>query len=148
MTAMMPAEVWYVLSVLLAPIGYVIQDTVADAMTVEAVPESTNRVSPSGKPGSSSCIPRCRRLGRVAIIGGGILVALINLYLFTGVENLPQGADCRDLPAGLSDGTGHSGRIGAGRDCGVAPASARDTATSRTGHDGFAELPRLTDKTE
>ena len=29
-------------------------------------------------------------LGRVAIIGGGILVAVINLYLFTGVENLPK----------------------------------------------------------
>jgi hypothetical protein len=29
-------------------------------------------------------------LGRVAIIGGGIFVALINLYLFTGVEGLPQ----------------------------------------------------------
>ena len=29
---------WFVLSTLLAPIGYVLQDTVADAMTVEAVP--------------------------------------------------------------------------------------------------------------
>ena len=29
-------------------------------------------------------------LGRVAIIGGSVLVALINLYLFSGVENLPQ----------------------------------------------------------
>ncbi|MGB4069443.1 MAG: hypothetical protein WBK08_15560, partial [Nitrospira sp.] len=38
MTAIWPAEVWYVLSVLLAPVGYVIQDAVADAMTVEAVP--------------------------------------------------------------------------------------------------------------
>ncbi|HEX6532401.1 MAG TPA: hypothetical protein VF019_07245, partial [Nitrospira sp.] len=38
MTAIMPAEVWFVLSVILAPVGYVIQDAVADAMTVEAVP--------------------------------------------------------------------------------------------------------------
>ena len=29
-------------------------------------------------------------LGRVAIIGGSTLVALINLYLFSGVERLPQ----------------------------------------------------------
>jgi uncharacterized Tic20 family protein len=29
-------------------------------------------------------------LGRVAIIGGGILVAMINVYVFTGVEGLPQ----------------------------------------------------------
>src|ERR1043165_5224258 len=33
MEAVMPAEAWYVLSVLLMPIGYVIQDVVADAMT-------------------------------------------------------------------------------------------------------------------
>ena len=41
-----PAEVWYVLSVLLAPVGYVIQDVVADAMTVEAVPQ----VDEEGRP--------------------------------------------------------------------------------------------------
>ena len=29
-------------------------------------------------------------LGRVAIIGGSVLVALINLYLFAGAENLPE----------------------------------------------------------
>ncbi len=90
MTAMMPAEVWYVLSVLLAPIGYVIQDTVADAMTVEAVP----RIDEQGQPFDESRLKlmhtTMQTLGRVAIIGGGILVALINLYLFTGVENLPK----------------------------------------------------------
>ncbi|HEU4683463.1 MAG TPA: hypothetical protein VFS39_03060, partial [Nitrospira sp.] len=31
-------------------------------------------------------------LGRVAVIGGSVLVALINLYLFTGVEDLPKEA--------------------------------------------------------
>jgi hypothetical protein len=89
MTAIMPAEVWYVLSVLLEPIGYVIQDAVADAMTVEAVP----RVDTAGKP----IDPATRKLmhttmqtlGRVAIIGGSVMVALINLYLFTGVQGLP-----------------------------------------------------------
>jgi hypothetical protein len=38
MIAIMPAGVWFVISTLLAPIGYVVQDAVADAMTVEAVP--------------------------------------------------------------------------------------------------------------
>ena len=38
MAAIMPVAAWYVLSFLLAPVGYVIQDVVADAMTVEAVP--------------------------------------------------------------------------------------------------------------
>jgi len=90
MTAIMPAGAWYVLSVLLAPVGYVIQDAVADAMTVEAVP----RVDDAGRPFD----PATRRLmhttmqtlGRVAIIGGSVLVALINLYLFTGVHGLPE----------------------------------------------------------
>lgn len=90
MTAIMPAGAWYVVSVLLAPIGYVVQDAVADAMTVEAVP----RVDAQGRP-----IDAARRklmhttmqtLGRVAIIGGSVLVALINLYLFRNVQALPQ----------------------------------------------------------
>ena len=38
---------WYVLSALLAPLGYVIQDVVADAMTVEAVPRWTMPGSPT-----------------------------------------------------------------------------------------------------
>ena len=38
MSQVMDVEAWYVLSVLLAPVGYVVQDVVADAMTVEAVP--------------------------------------------------------------------------------------------------------------
>ncbi len=90
MTAMMPAEIWYVLSVLLAPIGYVIQDTVADAMTVEAVP----RIDEQGRRIDDAKLKlmhtTMQTLGRVAIISGGILVALINLYVFTGVEQLPK----------------------------------------------------------
>ena len=38
MRAVMSAGNWYVLAALLAPVGYMIQDAVADAMTVEAVP--------------------------------------------------------------------------------------------------------------
>jgi hypothetical protein len=90
MTAVMPAEIWYVLSVLLAPIGYVIQDTVADAMTVEAVPRIDEQGLPFGEGRLKLMHTTMQTLGRVAIIGGGILVAVINLYLFTGVENLPK----------------------------------------------------------
>src|SRR5512145_2045693 len=46
MRSVMRAEAWFVLAVLLAPIGYVVQDVVADAMTVEAVP----RVDENGRP--------------------------------------------------------------------------------------------------
>jgi hypothetical protein len=90
MSQVMPVAAWYVLSVLLLPVGYVIQDVVADAMTVEAVP----RVDAAGRPVD----PERRRLmhttmqtlGRVAIIGGGILVALMNVYMFGDVEAMSE----------------------------------------------------------
>lgn len=90
MAAVMPLDAWYVLSVLLAPTGYVIQDVVADAMTVEAVPT----IDPAGRPFA----PATRKLmhttmqtlGRVAIIGGGVLVALLNVFLFRGVEAMDE----------------------------------------------------------
>jgi BT1 family protein len=90
MTAIMPAEIWYILSVLLAPIGYVIQDAVADAMTVEAVPRVNDQGQPFDEQTRKLMHTTMQTLGRVAIIGGGIIVALINVYVFTGVEGLPQ----------------------------------------------------------
>ena len=86
----MDADAWFVLSALLAPIGYVLQDVVADAMTVEAVP----RVDEAGQP----IAPETRRLmqttmqtlGRVAIIGGGVLVAGANVWLFAGAAAMPE----------------------------------------------------------
>lgn len=90
MAAMMPVEAWYVLSVLLAPIGYVIQDAVADAMTVEAVP----RVDAEGREIDAErrklMHTTMQTLGRVAIIGGSVFVALINLYVFSGVHQLSE----------------------------------------------------------
>jgi hypothetical protein len=90
MRAVMPAETWFVISAILGPVGYVVQDVVADAMTVEAVPH----VDVSGQP----IDPAVRRLmhttmqtlGRVAIIGGGVFVALLNLFLFSGVEGMSE----------------------------------------------------------
>ena len=41
MASVLKVETWFIISALLAPVGYVVQDVVADAMTVEAVP-STN----------------------------------------------------------------------------------------------------------
>jgi hypothetical protein len=95
MTAVMPAGVWFVLSALLAPVGYVIQDAVADAMTVEAVP----RVDGDGRlidPAARKLMhTTMQTLGRVAIIGGLVLVAMINLYVFSGVQALPEAAMAR-----------------------------------------------------
>ncbi len=90
MTAILPAEIWYVISTLLGPIGYVVQDAVADAMTVEAVPRADERGQPFDQPTLKLMHTTMQTLGRVAIIGGGILVAMINVYVFTGVEGLPQ----------------------------------------------------------
>jgi MFS family permease len=90
MTALMSASAWFVMSTILAPVGYVIQDAVADAMTVEAVP----RVDDQGKPFDPAKLKlmhtTMQTLGRVAIIGGTVLVALINLYVFHGVQDLPE----------------------------------------------------------
>jgi hypothetical protein len=90
MRALMSASHWYVLAALLAPVGYMMQDTVADAMTVEAVP----RVDETGQPIDAATRrlmnTTMQTLGRVAIIGGGVLVSLANVILFAGAENLPQ----------------------------------------------------------
>ena len=90
MTALMPAEVWFVLSVLLAPIGYVVQDAVADAMTVEAVPRVNDEGQPFDEPTRKLMHTTMQTLGRVAIIVGEIIVALVNVYVFAGAEGLPQ----------------------------------------------------------
>jgi BT1 family len=90
MLAVAPVEVWYVSAALLAPIGYVLQDVVADAMTVEAVP----RVDDDGR----KLDPNKRKhmhvtmqtLGRVAIISGGILVSLANVFLLRDAASLPE----------------------------------------------------------
>ena len=55
-------EAWFVLSSLLAPAGYVVQDTVADAMSVEAVPRvRATTASRCRRRKPRRCIPRCRR---------------------------------------------------------------------------------------
>jgi MFS family permease len=90
MTALMPAEAWFVVSVILAPVGYVIQDAVADAMTVEAVPRVDDRGRPFDETTRKLMHATMQTLGRVAIIAGGILVALVNVYVFSGVEGRPQ----------------------------------------------------------
>ncbi|MCZ6469873.1 MAG: hypothetical protein O6649_00790 [Gammaproteobacteria bacterium] len=90
MTAFMPAGAWFVLSTLLAPVGYVVQDTVADAMTVEAVPHFEDNGDPIDPAKLKLMHTTMQTLGRVAIIGGSVLVAGVNLYLFRDVGNLPE----------------------------------------------------------
>ena len=90
MAAIMSPGAWYVATVLLGAVGYVVQDVVADAMTVEAVPH----VDADGQPISAAqrklMNTTMQTLGRVAIIGGSVLVALINLYVFSGAHALSE----------------------------------------------------------
>lgn len=92
MRRIMPVDVWYVLSVLLAPLGYVIQDVVADAMTVEAVPRLDSEGQPFDEATTRLMHTTMQTLGRVAIVGGGILVALLNIFMFSGVESMSEAA--------------------------------------------------------
>ena len=90
MAAILPINTWFVLSALLSPIGYVLQDAVADAMTVEAVPHVEEDGTPVTPERLKLMHTTMQTLGRVAIIGGSVLVALVNLYLFSGTEALPE----------------------------------------------------------
>jgi hypothetical protein len=90
MRAVMSGERWFVLAALIAPTGYMIQDAVADAMTVEAVPRVDEQGRPYDAAARKSMHTTMQTLGRVAIIGGLALVALANVYLFYGTESLPK----------------------------------------------------------
>ena len=90
MRQLLSVETWFVLSSLLAPAGYVVQDTVADAMSVEAVP----RVGADGQPLSDqetkALHTTMQTLGRIALIAGLVFVAILNIVMFAGVESLDQ----------------------------------------------------------
>ena len=90
MRAYASAEAWYVAAALLSPVGYVMQDVVADAMTVEAVPHVDERGEPLAADRRRAMHTTMQTLGRVAIIGGGLLVALVNVFMLRGVQSLPE----------------------------------------------------------
>jgi MFS family permease len=81
MAGFLPLDIWYIISALISPVGFVFQDVVADAMTVEAVPRHTLE----GQPIPDSELQRMhitmQTLGRIAIIGGAALVAGIGGWL-------------------------------------------------------------------
>ncbi len=90
MTAIMSAEAWYVMAVLLAPSGYVVQDVVADAMTVEAVPQFDENGKRFAEADIKAMHTTMQTLGRFAIISGTVAVAMVNVVLFEGVEGLGE----------------------------------------------------------
>jgi hypothetical protein len=90
MASVMPVESWFVISVILGPVGYVIQDVVADAMTVEAVPENDSDGTPIPAGQIKAMHTTMQTLGRFAIIGGTVLVSLVNVILFQDVDTLDE----------------------------------------------------------
>jgi hypothetical protein len=90
MERIMDADAWFVLTALLAPVGYVLQDVVADAMTVEAVPRFDEEGRPTPEDARKLMHTTMQTLGRVAIIGGTVLVAGANVWLFRGAEQMPE----------------------------------------------------------
>lgn len=89
MSAVLSPTTWFVIASLLTPTGYMIQDAVADAMTVEAVPRFDERGAPLPEAVRRELHTTMQTLGRVAVIGGLALVAAANVYLFHGTESLP-----------------------------------------------------------
>ncbi len=95
MRAIAPVESWFVAAALFAPIGYVVQDVVADAMTVEAVPKIDRDGAQIDPAQRKSMHTTMQTLGRVAVIGGGVLVSVVNVYLLSGVGALPDDEKAR-----------------------------------------------------
>ena len=81
MAGILPPEVWYIISALISPVGFVFQDVVADAMTVEAVPRHTADGAPIPEKDLQRMNITMQTLGRIAIIGGAAMVAGVGGWL-------------------------------------------------------------------
>ena len=90
MASILKVETWFIVSALLAPVGYVTQDVVADAMTVEAIPSTDDQGIKYSTHQIKIMHTTMQTLGRFAIIGGFFLVALVNVVMFAGVSALSE----------------------------------------------------------
>lgn len=90
MEAIMPLSSWYVASTIIAPCGLVVQDAVADAMSVEAVPKLDDQGQPIPEDQEKAAHVTMQTLGRFALISGTLAVALLNIVMFSGIEDLSQ----------------------------------------------------------
>lgn len=90
MIQFMSVEAWFVTAALLAPTGYVVQDVVADAMTVEAVPLVDEQGEPYPDGEIKLMHTTMQTLGRFAVVTGLITVAALNIGMFSGVAEMSQ----------------------------------------------------------
>lgn len=75
MTKYMSAEWWYIIAALMTPFAYILQDVVADAMTVEAVPRFKTDGTPVDEATLKSEHTTMQLLGRAAILFGILITA-------------------------------------------------------------------------
>ena len=92
MQAILPIGTWYIVALLLSPCGLVVQDAVADAMSVEAVPVAEADGTPIAEEVSKAMHTTMQTLGRFALIAGTVAVALVNIWMFSGIEALSDAA--------------------------------------------------------
>ncbi|QMU56107.1 MAG: hypothetical protein GKS04_02815 [Candidatus Mycalebacterium zealandia] len=85
-----PISNWFVASVIISPVGYVLQDVVADAMTVEAVPTVDSRGEKISEEELKSAHTTMQTLGRFAVIGGTVVVSIINIVAFNDTSELSR----------------------------------------------------------
>ena len=90
MIAILNAETWFIISTLLAPIGFVLQDVVADALTVEAIPKTDEQGNEIDFKTLKSLNIVMQLLGRVSIISGTLLVSLVNLIMFSDSSEMSE----------------------------------------------------------
>jgi hypothetical protein len=90
MNAYATTQAWFVIATLLLPMGFVLQDVVADAMTVEAVPTHDALGQPISDMALHAMHTTMQTLGRIAVMSGALFIAVLNIWLFSGVEALSQ----------------------------------------------------------
>jgi hypothetical protein len=75
MDGILPLNIWYVISALLAPVRFILQEVVAGAMTVEAVPAFQADGTPLAEHELKRMHVTEQTLGRVAILSGSAGIA-------------------------------------------------------------------------
>ncbi len=81
MATVLAPDTWYVIASLISPLGFVLQDVVADAMTVEAVQPYDSDGAPIPEDALKRMHITMQTLGRIAIIGGSAIVAGLGGWL-------------------------------------------------------------------
>ncbi len=81
-------QTWFVIATLLLPMGFVLQDVVADAMTVEAVPSRDEQGQPLSDNTLHAMHTTMQTLGRIAVMSGALFIAILNIGIFSGAELL------------------------------------------------------------